>query len=86
MGEILSVAYGVLKALPILDSWFKALVAFYVNAQIKEHKKDFAESIVALIKDKDQTILERAIGSSNAGKPSVDRTDVEEIPAGEFER
>lgn len=86
MGEVFSVIYGVLKALPILDSWFKALVHFYVDLQIAAHDKDFAEALVALIKNKDQSILEKAMGSSNAGKPAVDQTDVDSIPAGDFEK
>lgn len=69
MTTAISIILGLLKAIPVLDSWMKALYAAYVKMKIEAHDKDFIEAHIALLKGS-QIPLEEAIGSPTAGKPN----------------
>lgn len=84
--DFLTAAYGVIKAIPIVDSWFKNLFEFYLQEQIKAHDAEFVKAMDSLINKHDQTDLETAIGSTNAGKPAVNQDGVDSVSADEFER
>jgi len=77
---ILSGIVALLKAVPILDSWFKSLLDLYFQMKLEEHDKAFIEAIRKLIVEHDQRDLERAIGSPNAGKPDKDTRDIRTRP------
>lgn len=77
---VISAILALLKALPILDSWFKQLAVAYMQMKIASHDKDFVEANRALIQDHDQRALEAAAGSSNAGAPALDQTGVHTRP------
>lgn len=53
---------AVLKALPILDSWFSGLVAAYSAWKIAAHDAAFTEGMRVLIANHDQRKLEEAAG------------------------
>lgn len=77
---ILSGIVALLKAVPILDSWFKELLNLYFQMKLEQHDKDFIEAIRKIVFEKDQRDLERAIGSPNAGKPDKDTRDIRTRP------
>jgi hypothetical protein len=72
MGTI-SAIIAVLKALPILDSWFKGLVAAYTKWKIESNDRAFTEGMSTLIRDGDQRKLEEAAGI----KPGPDENQTE---------
>ena len=72
MGTI-SAILAVLKALPILDSWFKGLVAAYAQWKLASHDKAFSDGLRTLIADHDQRKLEEAAGI----KPGPDENQTE---------
>lgn len=69
---------ALIKAIPWFQQKFDELMMAYAEMQIKAHDKAFTEAMVALINDHDQTKLEEAIGSDNAGKPAKRRDGIRE--------
>jgi hypothetical protein len=63
---------GILKAIPILDSWFQNLMVAYTKSKIDSMKKENRDAIREDIQNHDQRELEKAIGSPTAGLPSGD--------------
>ncbi len=84
IGSVITLLNLFFKALPFARAWFETLVKGYVAKKIEEHDTEFAMAVIGVIKYKDQSILERAIGSSNAGASARDQTDVEQVPASEW--
>ena len=71
---------ALIKAIPWFQKKFDELMMAYAEMQIKAHDKAFVEAMAALINDHDQTKLEEAIGSDNAGKPALRRDGIRERP------
>jgi len=66
--EIVSGIIALLKAIPVLDSWFKKLVLAYGDWKVKSFDKDFTKAYVMMVKDGDQRLLEETLGM-RAGPP-----------------
>lgn len=79
---IISAILSLLEAIPTLNSWFQSLALAWADHELSVHNNNFAQAHIALIKQHDQTLLEGAIGSVNAGLPSTDQTDVQDRPLG----
>ena len=69
----ISAILSLLKALPILDSWFKGLVLAYNKYKIEAKDKEFNAAIAELYKG-DQRKLEEAAGMNPGADP--DQTDI----------
>ena len=65
---------AVLKALPILDSWFRDLVSAYSAWKIAAHDAAFVDGMRTLIADHDQRKLEDAAGMGSG--PDEDQTEL----------
>jgi len=76
--EIISAIVALLKAIPILDTWFKGLVMAYGKWKVESFDKDFTKAYLAMVKDGDQTLLEEVLGMSKG--PPQDMTDVIDRP------
>ena len=72
--EIVSAIIALLKAVPVLDQWFKGLVLAYGKWKVESFDKDFTRAYVMMVKDGDQRLLEEVTGM-RAGPPQ-DMTDV----------
>lgn len=72
--EIVSGIIALLKAIPVLDGWFKGLVLAYGKWKVESFDKDFTKAFAMMIKDNDQRLLEEVLGM-NPG-PSPDQTDI----------
>jgi len=72
--EVVSGIIALLKAIPVLDSWFKGLVLAYGKWKVESFDKDFTKAFAVMIKDNDQRLLEEVLGM-NPGPPQ-DMTDV----------
>ena len=72
--QIVGGIIALLKALPILDGWFKALVIAYNQWKIASHDAAFTEGMRVLIADHDQRKLEEAAGMGSGKDP--DQTDI----------
>jgi hypothetical protein len=74
-----STVVAIIKAIPIIDKWFKQLATFYVASQINELHEADKEAIRKAIYEQDQRDIEKQIGSTRVGKPSgvdgVERRD-----------
>lgn len=79
---IISAILALLQAIPTLNSWFQNLALAWAAKQLADHNSDFAAAHLALIKQNDQTLLEQAIGSVNAGKSGTDQSDIVDRPIG----
>lgn len=77
---IISAILALLQAIPTLNNWFNSLALAWAAKQLADHDSDFARAHIALIQQHDQTLLEDAIGSINAGKPGVDTRDLVDGP------
>lgn len=58
---------AVLKAIPVLDSWFQQLVALYVAARISSMKAENKEAIRKAIEEHDTRDLEGVSGNPSPG-------------------
>jgi hypothetical protein len=67
---IFSAIIAVIKAIPVVDAWFQALITFYVNTQIDRMAAENRAAIKKAIDEKDTRDLEKVIGSPDAGEPS----------------
>lgn len=76
MGSAITIIIGLLKAIPVLDQWFKSLSLAYYEWKVASHDSAFIDAHRALIEKNDQRKLEEASGMPNAGKPIEDQTDV----------
>jgi hypothetical protein len=79
---IISAILAILQDIPTLDKWFQELFSAYMDAQLKAQNDAFANAQIAIVKEHDQTLLEKAIGSKNAGLSSLDQTDIVDRPLG----
>jgi len=70
--SVISGILAVLKALPILDGWFKGLVAAYAQWKIAAHDKAFTDGMRELIASGDQRKLEEAAGMNPGPNPDQD--------------
>jgi len=77
--EIVSGIIALLKALPILDRWFKTLVAAYNQWKIEQHDKAFTEGLAMLIAKHDQRAIEKAAGLNQG--PAENQDDVQTRPS-----
>lgn len=78
----ISAVLSLLEAIPTLNSWFQSLALAWADHELSVHNTDFANAHIALIKQHDQTLLEQAIGSTNAGQTGTDQTDLQDRPLG----
>lgn len=78
----ISAILALLQAIPILDKWFVQLSLAYAAKMLANHDADFANANIALIKSYDQSLLEAAIGSANAGQSGTDQNGVHDRPIG----
>lgn len=78
----ISAIVALIEAIPTVNSWFESLALAWAAKQLANHKTDFANAHIALIKQNDQTLLEKAIGSVNAGQSGTDQRDIEDRPIG----
>lgn len=76
MTEALAILLALFKAIPSLKSLWDELVAAYVSQEVASIQKANRDAIQKALVDQDQRDLEKAIGSSNAGK-EVDATGSE---------
>lgn len=70
--EVFSLILGIVKAIPIVDSWFQQFFVYYFNSQIDKMKEENRLAIAKVINEKDQRDLEKALGSKKAGEASGD--------------
>lgn len=63
---------AVIKAIPVLDSWFQSIASAYLQAQIASMKQENRDAIISAVQKFNQIPMENAIGSSTAGKVSGD--------------
>lgn len=82
MSSAISIILGIIKIFPIVDRWIKGIVLLYTEYKLKAHDDAFARASIALIKDHSQILLEEAMGSSTAGKPSPDQSEIVTRPVG----
>lgn len=64
MGTAFATILAVLKAIPVLDSWFQQLVALYVSLQISNMKSENRDAVRKALEEHDQRDLEKATGNS----------------------
>jgi len=72
--QIVGGIIALLKALPILDGWFKGLVLAYGKWKLESFDKDFTKAWIVMVRDNDQRMIEEVLGM-NPG-PSPDQTDI----------
>lgn len=70
----ISAIIAILKALPILDGYFKQLVMAYGNWKIESFDKEFAKAWVTLIAEKDQRLLEEVLKMQPGPPSNLDET------------
>lgn len=70
--SIISAILAILKALPILDQWFKGLVFSYSKYQMEKFDKDFTKGMAELIGKHDQRALEEVLGMNSGASPDQD--------------
>lgn len=80
ISTILGIVLGVVKAIPILDSWVKAFFLEYAKRAAASHEKELLAGLITAMRDGDQRALEEALGSDTAGQPTQDQTDVVRRP------
>lgn len=80
--SVISAIISLLEAIPTLAAWFNDLALAWAAHELSVHDEAFAKAHLALIKEHDQTLLEQAIGSQNAGQSSADPTDIIDRPLG----
>ncbi len=68
--EIFALILGIVKAVPIFNSWVEKFVAFYIEKQISDMVRQNREAIRKAIDGHDQREAERALGNPNPGGPS----------------
>lgn len=71
---------ALIKAIPWFQEKFDELMVVYVKWRVESHDKEFTSAMLSLINNHDQTKLEEAIGSDNAGKPALRRDGIRERP------
>lgn len=76
--SVLAIIVGILKAIPVLDSWFQQIAEARYKQALADHEQSFTDGMQKLLQSHDQSGLEEAIGSSNAGAPSSRRDGVQE--------
>lgn len=68
-----------IKAISIVDGWFKKLAAFYVARELEKFQEADRDAIRKAVYAHDQRDLERRLGNSRPGEPSgidgVERRD-----------
>lgn len=64
----ISIVLSILKAIPIIDSWFQQIAV----ARIAELNSENIAAIKKALTERDQRDLEEAIGNPNPGMPSGD--------------
>jgi hypothetical protein len=70
--SVISAILALLKAIPILDSWFQQFFAAYAEHEIANMKAENRDSIRKALAEHDQRDLEKAIGNPNPGEASGD--------------
>lgn len=78
--SIITGIVGLIKAIPVFDSWFQQLAALYVQSAIHSMQKENVDALRKAINEKDQRDLEKAIGNPNHGAPSGYGTIRDSIP------
>ncbi len=66
----MSTLIALIKALPVLKSFFDQLVAYYVSHEIAKMKEENKAAIRKAILDHDQRGIEEKLGSDRAGELS----------------
>jgi hypothetical protein len=66
---VVSFLTALFKAFPVMQGWWNALVAAYIQKQADKFDKAVMDGIRKAIYEQDQRDLEKAIGNPNAGKP-----------------
>lgn len=61
---------GLIKAIPILDSWFQQLTALYVEQKLASMRTENREAIRKAVYEHDQRPAEVALGNLHPGEPS----------------
>lgn len=75
----ISAILALLKAIPVLDAWFKNLALEYNKWKVEAHDKAFADAMADLLKG-DQRKLEEAAGMNPGADP--DQTEIVTRPRG----
>lgn len=70
--DIISIILGILKAIPIIDSWYQKLSAAYIADAIARMKSENLDAIRKAITNHDQRDLEAAVGNPHPGEVSGD--------------
>jgi hypothetical protein len=68
--SVFGIILSILKAIPVIDSWFQQLVALYVAARIATMKKENRDAVRKAVEEHDQRDLEGASGSPHPGEHS----------------
>jgi hypothetical protein len=72
--EIVSAILALIKAIPILDQWFKQLALAHGKWKLETFDKEFTKAMAVLIAEKDQRLIEEVLGMRPG--PSLDQEDV----------
>jgi hypothetical protein len=62
--SVFGIILAVLKAIPVLDSWFQQLTVLYFNAQVSKMKAENRDAVKKALDEHDQRDLEKATGNS----------------------
>ena len=68
--SIIQAVLAILKAIPILDSWFERLAAAYVASRIQTMRAENRDAIKKAVEAHDTIDLEKAVGNPEPGAPS----------------
>lgn len=68
------------KAIPALKDILDRFIAFYVQRELENFKKENAEAIRKAIHEKDQRDIEKALGSKLKGQPTGLGEIVDSLP------
>lgn len=74
MGTVFGTILAVLKAIPVLDSWFQQLAVLYFNMQVSNMKAENRDAVRKALAEHDQRDLEKATGNPNPGQHSGETT------------
>ncbi len=78
--DIFGIVYALLKALPIIDAWFRAFFKWYAIKEREWYEAELHKAIQKAISTGETGDLEDAIKSPRRGKPSGDPDSVFDDP------
>lgn len=70
MGQGVSLALAILKAIPAIRDFFEAVALAYYESKLAEMKRENKEAVDKVKYENDQRDIEKILGTERAGKPS----------------